>query len=132
MRVMVIDDDPAMTDLLKIQLQSEDVIVDAVYSGEEGLRWITRTPPDIIILDLLMPDMDGWVTCKNIRKICSVPILVLSALDNPEMVATALDAGADDYLIKPVSALVLNAYIQKLSRRSRPVSDCLQPISLKI
>lgn len=130
MRVMVIDDDTAMTDLVKIQLKSEDVIVDAVYSGEEGLRRITKIPPDIIIIDLLMPAMDGWETCKNIRKICQVPILILSALDDPALVAKALDAGADDYLVKPVSSSILNAYIQKLTRRSRSLSEHLQSVSV--
>jgi len=130
MRVLVIDDDPAMTDLIKIQLQSDQLMVDAAYSGDEGMRLIGKINPDIIILDLLMPDMDGWQTCKKIRQVCPTPILILSALDNPGLVATALDAGADDYLVKPVSAAMLNASILKLSRRSQKPSNCFETVTV--
>jgi DNA-binding response OmpR family regulator len=130
MRVLVIDDDPAMTELLKIQLQSEEVIVESAASGEEGLLLIKKSNPDIIILDLLMPELDGWQTCKKIRAICQVPILILSAINNPALIATALDSGADDYLVKPVSTNILNAYLQKLSRRSRLNSDCYRHVSV--
>ena len=130
MRVLVIDDDPAMTELLKIQLQSDLVTVETAYSGEEGIEMVRKTSPDIIILDLLMPEMDGWQTCKKIREICQAPILILSALDNPATVATALDAGADDYLIKPVSASILNAYLVNLTRRSRAKTVKVQTITI--
>jgi DNA-binding response OmpR family regulator len=126
----VIDDDPAMTELLKIQLQSEEVIVESAASGEEGLLLIKKSNPDIIILDLLMPELDGWQTCKKIRAIFQVTILILSAINNPALIATALDSGADDYLVKPVSTNILNAYLQKLSRRSRLNSDCYRHVSV--
>ena len=74
----------------------------------------------MITLDLMMPDMNGWQVCKAVRGFSQVPILVLSALDSPGMVAAALDAGADDYLIKPVPSSVLLAHINKLVRRARP------------
>ena len=130
MRVLVIDDDPAMTELLKIQLQSDLVTVETAYSGEEGIKMVCKNNPDIIILDLLMPEMDGWQTCKKIREICQTPILILSALDNPATVATALDAGADDYLIKPVSASILNAYLVNLTRRSRAKTEKFHTITI--
>ena len=66
----------------------------------------------------MMPDMDGWETCKRIRSFSNTPIIVLSALNNPGMVASALDAGADDYLIKPVPGSLLIAHIKTLTRRS--------------
>jgi len=70
-----------------------------------------------VLMDLMMPRMDGWKTCKAIRGFSSVPIIILSALDEPGMVATALDAGADDYLVKPVTSGELMAHIQRLVSR---------------
>ena len=66
-----------------------------------------------------MPEMDGWQVCKQIRTFSDTPILILSALDSPGLVAAALDSGADDYLIKPVTSGVLVAYINKLVRRAK-------------
>jgi two-component system response regulator ResD len=74
--------------------------------------------PDVIILDLMMPGMDGWQVCSQIRTFSSVPILILSALHSPGLVASALDAGADDYLVKPVPSGVLIAHLNKLTRRT--------------
>ncbi len=87
------------------------------YSGSEGIRSANYHKPDIIILDLVMPDMDGLEACRKIREFSPAPILVISAIDQPMTVANALNAGADDYLIKPVSSAMLMAYLQKFSRR---------------
>lgn len=121
MKILVIDDDPAMTELLSTLLRTIPAHVIAVNSGQEGVEQTENQKPDIVILDLMMPDMDGWQVCKRIREFSSVPILILSALDHPGMVATALDAGADDYLIKPVSSSMLITRINTLLRRSKPV-----------
>ncbi len=124
MKILVIDDDPAMTDLLRLLLQPTNSAVEAAHSGMDGIALAKRNPPDVVLLDLMMPEMDGWQVCKEIRTFSSVPILILSALDNPGMVAAALDAGADDYLIKPIPSGVLVAHINKLIRRkfSEPVT----------
>ncbi len=66
----------------------------------------------------MMPGMDGWQVCSEVRKFSSVPIVIFSALDNPGLVASALDAGADDYLVKPVPSGVLIAHLNKLTRRT--------------
>lgn len=121
MKILVIDDDPAMTELLSTLLRTIPAHVIAVNSGQEGVEQTENQKPDIVILDLMMPEMDGWQVCKRIREFSSVPILILSALDHPGMVATALDAGADDYLIKPVSSSMLITRINALLRRSKPV-----------
>ncbi|HMD88512.1 MAG TPA: response regulator [Anaerolineaceae bacterium] len=118
MKVLVIDDDPAMTDLLKILLLAVSSNVYTANTGIEGIALARSTDIDIIILDLMMPEMDGWQVCKSVRDFSSVPILILSALDSPGMVAAALDAGADDYLIKPVTSSVLIAHLTKLIRRN--------------
>lgn len=119
MKILVIDDDPAMTELLKLLLQPAATSVYAANSGMEGIQLARMLQPDIIILDLMMPEVDGWHVCSAIRQRSSVPILILSALDNPGMVARALDAGADDYLIKPVPSGVLIAHLNNLVRRAR-------------
>jgi DNA-binding response OmpR family regulator len=117
MNILVIDDDPAMTDLLKLLLRPTNSNVIAANTGKDGLAIIKQSMPDIILLDLMMPEMDGWQVSKEIRTFSLVPILILSALDSPGMIAAALDAGADDYLIKPVPSGVLVAHINKLVRR---------------
>jgi DNA-binding response OmpR family regulator len=119
MKILVIDDDPAMTDLLKLILAPTAATIIAANTGKEGVALSRSLAPDIILLDLMMPEMDGWQVCKAVRAFSSVPILVLSALDSPGMVAAALDSGADDYLIKPVPSGVLVAHINNLLRRSR-------------
>lgn len=122
MNILVIDDDPAMTELLKILLQSLCAKVHTAFNGQQGIELYEKVKPDVVILDLMMPEPDGWQVCTNIRRFSHVPILILSALDNPALIAKALDAGADDYLIKPVSSSMLIAHIQNLLRRSRALS----------
>ncbi len=117
-KILAIDDDIAMTELLKFLLQPHNFEITAANSGQEGIDLIQKTNPDIILLDLMMPDMDGWETCKKIRDFSNTPIVMLSALNNPSMVASALDAGADDYLVKPVPSSLLVAHIRNLARRS--------------
>ena len=117
-RVLVIDDDPAMTDLLRIILSSNQMEVKVVNDGQTGLTSLHNYSPNIIILDLLMPELDGWKVCRKIKQINNIPILVLSAVDSPAMIAEALDAGADDYLIKPVTSTSLIAHINSLVKRT--------------
>jgi two-component system KDP operon response regulator KdpE len=120
MDILVIDDDPAMIELLKLLLEPMAANITASTSGREGIDLVKTNTPDIVILDLMMPNIDGWQVCQSIREFSSVPILVLSALDSPGVVATALNAGADDYLIKPVPSGVLTVHINNLLKRSKP------------
>lgn len=117
-RVLVIDDDPGMTDLLRIILSSNQMEVKVVNDGQTGLDCLNHFSPNIILLDVLMPEFDGWKVCRKIKQINNTPILVLSAVDSPSMIAEALDAGADDYLIKPVTSTSLLAHIYNLVRRT--------------
>ena len=87
-------------------------------TGEEGIKAINDTKPHVVVLDLMMPGMDGWQVCKHVRTFSNVPIVILSALDDPAMIASALDAGADDYLVKPVSSSILVAHLNRLIRRT--------------
>jgi DNA-binding response OmpR family regulator len=119
MKILVIDDDPAMTELLKLSLAPTLFTVTTANSGMDGIELVKSVQPDIILLDLMMPEMNVWQVCKKIRKFSDVPIIIMSALDNPGLVADALDAGADDYLIKPIPNRVLIAHIEKLVRRNK-------------
>jgi two-component system KDP operon response regulator KdpE len=118
-RVLVVDDDTEMTELLKIILGPQNFELFAANSGSEGIEFARKLNPDVIILDLSLPDMDGWLVCTEIRKFSPVPILVLSAISKPGMVAQALDAGADDYMLKPMTSGVLIAHLNRLARRAR-------------
>lgn len=116
-RVLIIDDDPGMTELLTLLLDTHGFEATTANSGEEGVKLVRSTFPDVVILDLMMPGADGWQVCTQVRAFSNVPILIFSALDSPGMVASALDAGADDYLSKPVPSGVLIAHLNKLARR---------------
>jgi len=96
MKILVIDDDPNMTELLKLLLEPASSAILTANSGPEGIHLAKTQHPDMMILDLMMPDMSGWQVCKVMRDFSKVPILILSALDSPGLVAAALDAGADD------------------------------------
>jgi len=115
--VLLIDDDVDLSMMLRTLLRGQDIQIRSVCSGEEGIHSVQDNPPDVVILDLLMPGMDGWEVCERIRSFSDVPILILSALGAPGSVARALDAGADDYLIKPVHASLLATRLRTLVRR---------------
>jgi DNA-binding response OmpR family regulator len=120
-KVLAIDDDPAMTELLILLLRTRGFEVYTANSGEDGIKKMRELSPDVLILDLMMSGVDGWEVCSKVRKFSTTPILILSALDTPGMVASALDAGADDYLIKPVPNSVLIAHLHNLARRARMI-----------
>jgi DNA-binding response OmpR family regulator len=116
--VLTIDDDPAITELLSVILRTHNFDVLVSNSGEEGIRVIKEKSPRLVLLDLMMPSMDGWQVCTAVRAFSNVPILILSALNDPSIVASILDTGADDYLVKPVPSAVLVAHMNKLVRRT--------------
>ena len=118
-KILVIDDDEGMTELLSMVLSPESSQVITANTGAKGIEMAKELSPDIIILDLMMPEMNGWSICQQIRQFSDVPILILSAIDSPDLVAKALDAGADDYLVKPVSSSTLLARLNQLTRRAR-------------
>lgn len=117
-KILVIDDDTAVTDLLSVLLRSQGFEVVSTNNSTDGVSLARQEQPDMIILDLMMPEMDGWEVCRAVRAFSQVPIIVLSALNDPSMVASVLDAGADDYLTKPTPSRVLVAHINRLLRRN--------------
>jgi len=117
-KILVIDDDSAVTDLLSLLLRSQGFDVAATNNSTDGLSLIRENSPDVVVLDLMMPEMDGWQICKAVREFSQVPIIILSALNDPSMIASVLDAGADDYLTKPTPSRVLIAHINRLLHRT--------------
>ncbi|MFH1635469.1 MAG: response regulator transcription factor [Chloroflexota bacterium] len=117
--MLIIDDDYAMTDLLKMVLEPQNFEVHTINSGSSIAEVVREIDPEIVIIDLLMPGKDGWQVCREIRRFSQVPILILSVVDKPGMVEHALDAGADEYLLKPVPTYVLTARLNTLVRRAR-------------
>ncbi len=117
-KVLVIDDDIAITELMDLLLQAHGFDVITTNSGAEGIKLTAEKNPHIVLLDLMMPDMDGWQVSKAIRKFSNIPILILSAVNDPSMVASALDGGADGFLSKPVPTSVLVAHIKQLTKQT--------------
>jgi DNA-binding response OmpR family regulator len=117
-KILVVDDDSDTTDLLQIILEPNAFEVIAANSGEEGIQLVQKNAPDVMIVDLLMPGMDGLKVLSEVRQFSKIPILVLSAVDRPNIAELALDNGADDFLIKPMTSGMLVASINKLTRRA--------------
>ena len=117
-KILVIDDDLAITELMSMLLKTHGFDVITTNSGADGVKLVKEKNPNVVILDLMMPDMDGWQVSKAIRTFNNVPILILSAINDPAMVASVLDTGADDFLVKPVPSSVLAAHIRKMVRRN--------------
>ena len=118
-KILLIEDDPGWVKLVAMGLEKRDFEIVAASNGLEGLQMAYETHPDLVILDIMMPKMDGWQTCQRLREISDVPIIILTArCALEEDVVKGLKLGADDYLIKPVSLSELEARIEALLRRS--------------
>ena len=115
-KVLLIDDEVKITDMYKELLTANAFEVLTANSGPEGIEAARQWKPDLIVLDLMMPDVDGWQVCQEIRTFSQVPILVLSAVIEIEGVMRALEEGADDYLIKPVPLGVLVANVRQMAQ----------------
>jgi DNA-binding response OmpR family regulator len=120
--VLVIDDDARVRELSVATLQTEyDVVV--AEDGQKGLRALYERRPDVVLLDVRMPGMDGYEVCRRIREVSDVPIIMVSGHGEDEDVARGLDAGADDYVVKPFRPLPLLARVRAALRRRAPSSD---------
>lgn len=120
-RILVIDDDEAITTALRRALAFEGYTVDIAYDGEEGLRHAREVAPDLVVLDVLMPGVDGFEVCRRLREgDDQTPILMLTARDEVADRVRGLDAGADDYLVKPFAPDEFLARVRALLRRHEP------------
>jgi two-component system response regulator MprA len=120
--VLVIEDDPAIRDLLRRGLVYENYKVTVAGDGASGLAAARDNPPDLVVLDWMMPGLDGLEVCKRLRSASNVPILMLTAKDAVPDRVMGLEAGADDYLVKPFAFPELLARVHALLRRAAPNS----------
>ena len=121
--ILVVDDDPKILSVLGRGLRFEGYEVQLAADGLEALRIARVEPPDLVVLDVMLPGMDGLEVCQRLRRATDMPILMLTARDAvPDRIA-GLDRGADDYLIKPFDFDELLARIRALLRRSHPIGD---------
>ncbi len=111
-KILVVDDDPYVRKSLQAVLEAEGYRVITAQHGQEGLRFLQEEHPDLVVLDALMPDMDGWETCRRMRALSAVPILILTARQSEGDHLRSMEAGATDYLLKPVSLNELRARIR--------------------
>jgi two-component system, OmpR family, response regulator MprA len=119
-RLLLVDDDPRVLSAVGRRLGFEGFVVDLAVSGTEALDLAAARPPDVVILDVMLPGMDGLEIARRLRQISSVPILMLTARDAVADRVAGLRSGADDYLVKPFAFEELLARIEALVRRSRP------------
>jgi len=118
-KILIIDDDPAFVRLVEQVLTPAGFEVLTAASGAEGLRLLYANRPDIVLLDVVMPEMDGWQTCNRIRDITDIPVIMLTAQKNAEEdIVRGLESGADNYLIKPVGKRELVGRVQAVLRRA--------------
>jgi two-component system KDP operon response regulator KdpE len=128
LHVLVIDDEPQILRALKTILTARQFQVTTASRGEEGLALAAATPPDVIILDLSLPDMDGFQVCARLREWTHVPIIVLSVRDAERDKVMALDKGADDYLTKPFGSEELLARIRVALRHAAQAQGAKETI----
>jgi len=119
--ILIVDDEPEILRAVQAGLKAQGYVVQTATNGEEALRLASRSAPDLVILDLMMPGMDGLEVCRRLRAWTDVPILVLSARSQERQKVAALDLGADDYLTKPFGMDELTARIRATLRRYRRV-----------
>lgn len=117
-RILIIDDDPILSHLLETVLRVEGMEVATANSGQAGIEVMYRMKPDLVLLDIMMPEVDGWETTRRIRQVADVPIIVISALSRTEDIIRSLEAGADDFINKPFEMDELMARIRAVRRRA--------------
>ncbi len=118
-KILVIDDDVILLKLIRRSLEPFGFSIHTATSGEEGLKLFPQIAPDLVILDVMMPGMDGWEVCRRLRQTSSVPIIFLTALDSVNDIVQGLVGGADDYVAKPFKIDELGARVTAQLRRSR-------------
>ena len=134
MRVLLVEDEHKIASYVKRGLQESGYAVDAVFTGRDALDWTGAAPYDLIILDIMLPGIDGLTVCRELRQRGDrTPVLMLTARDGIEDRVDGLDAGADDYLVKPFAMKELLARLRALSRRTdQPKSSILSYADLSL
>lgn len=122
-RILLVDDEPLYLRLLKVNLEQEGYQISTARDGEEALEFVSQEIPDLIILDVMMPKVDGITVAIRIRQFSNVPIIMLTAMGEEQDRVKGLNIGADDYMVKPFSATELVARVKAVLRRSQIIDD---------
>lgn len=122
-KVLVIDDDPSLLQLITYNLEEEGFTVIEAATGKDGIRHFYQSKPDIVILDIMMPELDGYGVCERIREVAETPVIMLTARGQEEDVIKGLELGADDYITKPFRVGELIARIRANLRRVHMEAD---------
>lgn len=120
LKILVVEDNPELAQAYRLALSQRGHDVQIEGTGAGGARAAIADGPDVVLLDLMLPDIDGFSVCRHIRQDSDVPIIMLTARDDDGDVIGGLDSGADDYVVKPVSPGVLEARIRAVMRSRRP------------
>jgi DNA-binding response OmpR family regulator len=118
-RILAVDDEPLYQHLYKVNLEKEGYDVVTTSNGEDALEMVTSRHPDLVVLDVMMPKLDGITTCERIRQFSNVPIIIVTARGEENDRVRGLNVGADDYMVKPFSATELIARVRAVLRRSQ-------------
>lgn len=122
-RILTVEDDERIRTAVKLALEEEGWMVDEADSGEAAIDSFARENPDVVLIDIMLPGIDGFELCRTIRRSSAVPIVMVTARNDTHDVVAGLEAGADDYLTKPFAPKELSARIRALLRRVRPGSS---------
>lgn len=128
-RILVIDDDVHISELLKLYLEKEDYEVEVAHDGGEGLEKFKSFEPKLVLLDIMLPVMDGWQVCRKIRRINNTPIIMLTAKGETFDKVLGLELGADDYIVKPFEPKELIARVKAILRRTNVNEDTVKQYS---
>ncbi len=131
-KILVIDDDPSLLRALRVGLKAGGHEVVAAADGEHGITQTALTAPDVVVLDLGLPDLDGLAVCRRIREWSEVPIIILSASGSEDRKVAALNGGADDYVTKPFGMAELEARIRTAIRHGKPPTEEGGPSTLTV
>ena len=126
-RVLIVEDDHKTADIVRLYLERDGYAVTSAYDGMAGLEAARSEPPDLVILDLLLPRMNGLDVCRRLRNECDAPIIMLTALSTEQDKLAGLELGADDYVTKPFSPRELCARVKAVLRRTSEGNDAPQP-----
>ena len=118
--ILVVDDDPNIAQLVKLYLEKEGYEVSVETRGDDAVAAFQKNPPSLMLLDIMLPGMDGWQVCRAIRQTSSIPIIMLSAKDETFDKVLGLELGADDYITKPFEGKELVARVKAVLRRAGP------------
>lgn len=127
-RILIVEDDLACARMVSDGLSEADYEIATAHDGLEALQEVYRNQPDLVILDLMMPGMDGWKVCRRIRDLSNIPIIILTGRRDENDRVKGLDYGADDYVVKPFHIAELKARVRAILRRCRMPPPLEEPI----